>query len=158
MQKEDDFMAESDLVIPILEALWLAKKATECMPELPAGMKPSHIRVLDVIHKQHRQNGYVRITDISTAMHITKPSITKLINELVDLGTVKKTTAAADKRIVLVELSPFGRQCVQTYVLNYHAKLAKSFSKLDREKYLSMIETVEFIYQSMKEVSKNNEF
>ncbi|AIF50764.1 MarR family winged helix-turn-helix transcriptional regulator [Pelosinus sp. UFO1] len=147
-------MTKDDMVIPILEALWLAKKAIECMPELPKDMKPSHIRVLNVIYKKYNQNGSVRVTDVSTAMQITKPSITKLINELVDIGTVKKTIADDDKRIVLVELSPFGKECVQKYVLDYHAKLAEYFSEIDQEKYLSMIETVEFIYQSMKEVSE----
>jgi len=150
-------MPEYNMVIPILEALWLAKKATEFMPELPKDMKPSHIRVLDVIYKKYTQSESVRVTDVSNAMQITKPSITKLINELVDLGTVKKTIADADKRIVLVELSPYGKECVQKYVLNYHAKLAEFFSKLDQEKYLSMIATVEFIYQSMKEISKKND-
>ena len=147
-------MAKDDMVIPILEALWLAKKAIECMPQLPKDMKPSHIRVLDVIYRKYNQNGSVRVTDVSTAMQITKPSITKLINELVDIGTVKKTMADDDKRIVLVELSAFGKECVQKYVLDYHAKLAECFSEIDQEKYLSMIETVDFIYQSMKEVSE----
>jgi DNA-binding MarR family transcriptional regulator len=142
------------MVIPILETLWLAKRAIECMPELPKEMKPSHIRVLDVIYKKYNQTGSVRVTDVSTAMQITKPSITKLINELVEIGTVKKTIADDDKRIVLVELSLFGKECVQKYVLDYHAKLAEYFSEIDQEKYLSMIETIEFIYQSMREVSE----
>jgi len=149
-------MAGYDMVVPVLEALSLGKRALEFMPELPKGMKPSHIRVLNVIYKKNNQNGSVRITDVSNAMQITKPSITKLINELVDLGAVKKTIASTDRRIVLVELSVFGKQCVEKYVLKYHAQLAAYFSKVDQEKYVSMIETVEFIYQSMKEVSKNN--
>ncbi|MBP2630260.1 MAG: transcriptional regulator, MarR family [Firmicutes bacterium] len=154
-----DNMTKNDMVIPILENLWLAKKAIECMPKLPEAMKPSHIRVLDVIYKKYNQNGSVRVTDVSTAMQITKPSVTKLINELVARRAVKKTIADDDKRIVLVELSPFGEECVQKYVLDYHAKLAEKFSKINQEKYLLMIETVEFIYQSMKEVSeKNDEF
>jgi DNA-binding MarR family transcriptional regulator len=147
-------VTKDDMVIPILETLWLAKRAIECMPELPKEMKPSHIRVLDVIYKKYNQTGSVRVTDVSTAMQITKPSITKLINELVEIGTVKKTIADDDKRIVLVELSLFGKECVQKYVLDYHAKLAEYFSEIDQEKYLSMIETIEFIYQSMREVSE----
>ncbi|TWH45136.1 MarR family winged helix-turn-helix transcriptional regulator [Sporomusa sp. KB1] len=149
-------MTKDDRVIPILEALWLAKKALECMPQLPKNMKPSHIRVLHVIYKKYSENGSVRVSDVSTAMQITKPSITKLINELVDIGTVKKTVAANDKRIVQVELSPLGRECVQKYVLDYHAKLADYFSELDQEKYFSMIETIEFVYQSMKTIAKRS--
>lgn len=152
-------MTKDTMVIPILETLWLAKKAIECLPQLPKGMKPSHIRALDVIYQKHKQNGSVRVTDVSVAMQITKPSITKLINELVTIGTVKKTIAVEDKRIVLVELSPFGKECVQKYVLNYHAKLAEKFSQIEQENYFSTIETVKFIYQSMKEVAeKNDEF
>jgi len=147
-------MAKDDMVIPILEALWLSEKKLEGMPRQPKEMKPSHIRVLDVIYKKYNQNGSVRVTDVSMAMQITKPSITKLINELVDIGTVKKTMADDDKRIVLVEPTSFGKECVQKYVLDYHAKLADYFSEFDQGKYLSMIETVEFIYQSMKEVSE----
>lgn len=150
-------MAKDEMVIPILEALWLAKKALECMPELPKDMKPSHIRVLDVIYKKYHQNGSVRVTDVSTAMQITKPSITKLINELVEIEMVRKTIADDDKRIVLVEPTTLGKECVQKYVLDYHAKLAEYFSEMEQGKYLSMIETVEFIYQSMKEVSRKND-
>lgn len=147
-------MTQRDMVIPILEALWLAKKALECMPRLPKDMKSSHIRVLDVIYRKHNLQGSVRVTDVSAAMQITKPSITKLINELVDMEAVKKTVSDEDKRIVFVELSPFGKECVQKYVLDYHAKLAEAFSQMDQEKYVSMIETVEFIYQSLKEAAE----
>ncbi len=146
-------MSTSDLVIPILESLWLAKKATELLPELPSNMKASHIRVLHTIHQQLAQNGSVRVSDVSSALQITKPSITKLINELAELAMLKKVTDAADKRIVLLELTPPGQDCVQQYVLDYHAKLATLFSRLEREKYLSLIDTVAFIHQSMQEVS-----
>jgi Transcriptional regulators len=149
-------MTTDNRVVPILEALWLAKKATECMPELPAGLKPSHIRVLDAIYRQRQRTGCVRVMDVSTAMHITKPSITKLLNELVELAAVRKSMADADKRIVLVELTAFGEQCVQSYVVEYHAMLAQYFAKLAPDKYRTMIEAIEYIYQSMKEVSQKN--
>lgn len=102
-------MAKDDMVIPILEALWLAKKALECMPELPKDMKPSHIRVLDVIYKKYNQNGSVRVTDVSMAMQITKPSITKLINELVDIGTVKKQWLMMIKELYWWNLPPLAK-------------------------------------------------
>lgn len=154
-----DELLSSDgiLVSKIVDNLFVAKKATEFMPALPKNMKSSHIRVLDAIYKNHNEREAVRVSDVSSAMGITKPSITKLINELVDLGAVKKSISEIDKRVVLVELSSFGQECVQKYVLNYHAKLAKYFSKLEEEKYLSLIETIDFIYQSMEQVSKEED-
>ena len=142
------------IVVKAIEALFIGKRATELLPELPKSMKPNHIRVLDIIYKKYNQYGTIRVTDVATSMQITLPSVTKLINELVDLGTVKKLVCPNDKRVVLVELLPFGKECVQKYVLDYHWKLAEAFSKLDTEKYLSMIETIEFIYRAMKDVSK----
>lgn len=151
-------MSHDDLSVvgQTLEALFIAGRAIKFMPELPKHMKPSHIRVLDIIYKIQSESGTVRVTDVSTAMQITKPSITRLIQELVDLGAVKKSESVTDKRVVLVELSSFGEECVRKYILNYHGKLAKSFSELDREKYLSMIETINFVYQAMKDVSEEN--
>ncbi|MDS0526010.1 MarR family transcriptional regulator [Clostridium sp. SHJSY1] len=138
----------------IVNSLLAAKKAIEFMPELPNQMKTSHIRVLHTIYKNRNENQFVRVSDVSISMGITKPSVTKLINELVKLGAVKKSVSDTDKRVILVELTLFGEECVQEYVLNYHTKLAKYFSKLDEKKYISMIETIDFIYQSMEEVSK----
>lgn len=140
----------------IIDSLFVARKAIESMPPLPKNMKSSHMRTLDTIYKNYNENGSVRVTDVSKAMGITKPSITKLINELVDLGAVKKSVSDNDKRVVLVELTSFGDECVKRYVLKYHAKLAETFSKLDKGKYLSLIETIDFIYQAMKEVSEED--
>lgn len=145
-----------NFVSEIIDSLFVAKKALELMPSLPMHMKANHIRVLGTIYKIHLDNEFVRITDVSTAMGVTKPSITKLINELVGLGALQKSFSNLDKRIVLVELTPFGEECVQKYVLNYHDKLAKQFSKLDPEIYLSLIKTTDFIYQSMKKVSNED--
>lgn len=145
-----------NFVSQIINSLLIAKKAIEFMPELPNHMKSSHIRVLYTIYKKRNEIQFVRVTDVSMAMEITKPSITKLISELVSLGAVQKSVSDIDKRVVLVELTSFGERCVQKYVLSYHAKLAKHFSNLDEKKYLSMIETLDFIYQSMEEVSKED--
>lgn len=149
-------MSNNDVnfVCEIIDSLFVAKKATELMPQLPKNMKSSHIRVMDTIYKNYSENESVKVSDVSKSLNITKPSITRLINELVELNAVKKSVSQTDKRVVLVELTPFGKECVEEYVLSYHSKLAKHFFKLDEEKYLSLIETIEFIYQSMKEVTK----
>ena len=143
-----------NFVSKIIDSLLVAKKSIELMPELPKNMKSSHIRVLHTIYKNHSEHDLVRVTDVSKSLNITKPSITRLISELSDLGAVKKSVSDNDRRVVLIELTSFGRECVQRYVLDYHAKLAKYFSELEDEKYISMIETIEFIYDSMKDVSK----
>lgn len=148
--------ADTTFVTKIIDSLTVAKKALECMPPLPKHMKPSHIRVLDTIYKNYNESKFIKVTDVSMAMGITKPSITKLINELVNLGAIKKSISDTDKRVILLELTSFGKKCVQKYVLNYHAKLAQSFSKLDKEKYISLIKTIDFIYQSMKEISEED--
>lgn len=50
--------------------------------------------------------------DIANFMSIEKPSVTKLVHKLVDLGYVE-TVAGKDKREKLVHLSKYGEELVQ---------------------------------------------
>jgi hypothetical protein len=54
-----------------LGACYEAKRIVELMPELPEGMKPSHIHIVDIICQLQQINGFVRISDIGTALHIS---------------------------------------------------------------------------------------
>ncbi len=109
----------------LLNACYEAKRIVELMPALPKGMKPSHIHVVDIICQLQQANGLVRISDIGTALHVTKPSITKLVNELVGFGAVKKTQSNEDKRVFTVSLTALGQRYYEKYLVDYHQEIAK---------------------------------
>ena len=120
-------------VSKLLEACYEAKRIVELMPKLPKGMKPSHIHVVDIICQLQQTNGLVRISDIGTALHVTKPSITKLVNELVELNAVKKTQSSEDKRVFTVSLTSLGQTYYKKYLEEYHQELARRLAGISEK-------------------------
>ena len=66
----------------LLDACFTAKHIVETLPQLPKGMKPRHIHVLDSVSRVCTEQGECRVSDVSTRLNITMPSITKLVQEL----------------------------------------------------------------------------
>lgn len=128
-----------------------AKKITEMMPKLPRGMKPRHIHVIESIVSLSEKNAYVRVSDVSDALRITKPSVTKLINELEEMSIVVKHTHATDKRIISLSLTDLGMQYYRTYVGEYFSHLSKLFEDVREEDIDLTIQTIRKLYNIMKE-------
>ena len=61
-----------------LDACFDAKRLIEKLPDLPDGMKPRQVHVLDAVNEIQKKQGFCRVSDISSYMNTTLPSITKL--------------------------------------------------------------------------------
>ncbi|HWT76421.1 MAG TPA: hypothetical protein VN258_17115 [Mobilitalea sp.] len=144
------------LAANILEALECAKEANALLPPLPPKMKPVYVRILNAIYKIRDDNGSARVSDISKASGFLLPNTTKFINELVELKVVEKFTQASDKRVVLVQATEMGEEYIQKYVLSFHHGLEKEFLKLNEADCITMIETIQKVYQAMKNVYQDN--
>lgn len=134
----------------LLDACFYGKQITELMPSLPQKIKPRHIHVIDKIHILQEKQEYVRISDISSALRITMPSVTKLINELTAYGVVEKHTNIQDKRITTLTLTPLGMKYYTLYIKDYEDKLAQILKLLDEKDCEATIRTLEKMYQIMK--------
>lgn len=143
----------NNLAGEVLDALFMAKRTLGHMPPLQQGIKPAHIRVLHAFIKQPSGND-VRVSDISESLQLTKPSVTKLIQELVDLKAISKQSSPDDKRVIFLKLLPYGRELVEKYVIAYHAALKKELLKLPESDYQNLQTTIRHIYQSMLKVEK----
>lgn len=140
------------LAANILDAFECAKESLALLPQLPPKMKPVYFRILNVIYKIRDDTGSSRVSDISKASGILLPNTTKIINELVELNVVEKFTSASDKRVVLVRATEVGEQYIQKYVLSFHKGLEKEFSKISASDCITMIETIQKVYQAMKKI------
>jgi Transcriptional regulators len=109
----------------LLGACYEARRIVELMPELPQGMKPGHIHVIDIICQLQHANGTVRISDIGAALHVTNPNITRLVNDLTELKAVKKTQSKEDKRVFTVSLTALGQKYYKMYLVDYHNEVAE---------------------------------
>jgi DNA-binding MarR family transcriptional regulator len=60
------------------------------------------------------RTGPRRLTDLAVNEEIAQPSMTVLVNQLVDRGLAERCRDAADARVVLVAITPVGREYLRS--------------------------------------------
>ena len=144
-------MEKTDATREFLGACHEAKQMVDLMPELPEGMKPSHIHIIDIIYRLQQANDIVRISDIGTELHITNPSITRVVNELVDFGAVEKVQNQTDKRVYTVSLTALGIEYYRKYLQEYHARMAERFTGISVEDMETAANVIHEAYRIMSD-------
>ena len=114
----------------LLDACFTAKRIVETLPELPSGMKPRHIHVLDAVWEIQNEQGICRVSDVNTRLGITMPSVTKLVQELEQLKLLQKLPDPADKRVTLLTLTEEGIACEKRHVWDFHTAWAEKLSDI----------------------------
>jgi DNA-binding MarR family transcriptional regulator len=142
---------KAESVSKLLGACYEAKRIVELMPKLPKGMKPSHIHVVDIICQLQQKNGSVRISDIGAALHITNPSITRLVNELVQLKAVKKMQSKEDKRVFIVSLTALGQTYYEKYLQGYHHEVAERLCEMSDQDMETAARVIHEAYQLLSD-------
>lgn len=66
----------------LLDACYQAKRARELLPELPKGVSSSYIHYLDTIERLKRRGIRVNVSDISDALNIPRPGVTRTVQKL----------------------------------------------------------------------------
>ena len=66
----------------LLDACYQAKRARELPPELPKGVSSSYIHYLDTIERLEGQGVRVKVSDISDALNIPRPGVTRTVQKL----------------------------------------------------------------------------
>ena len=133
----------------LLDACFLAKRIAETLPELPEGMKPRHIHVLDAVHEIRLRGGGCRVGDVSARLNITTPSVTKLIQELEARHLLEKYADTSDKRVALLKLTPEGEACVQRYVLDFHGRWTQELADITDSQTMDAIHILERLQETM---------
>jgi len=65
----------------------------------------------------------LRVTDLGERLLIRPPSVTGVIDRLVRAGLVARTSSTGDHRVKLLELTPAGRELVETIALAEEAEI-----------------------------------
>ena len=107
---------EISYVKDFLSACQDAKRITELMPPLPKGMSPRHIYVIDAVFQLSQCQEKVMVSDVSRLLGVTRPSITKVIQDLEKLKALTKIPDQEDKRIVHIALTSLGKEYYDFYV------------------------------------------
>ena len=77
------------------------------------GVSASQAGVLVAIHRAEREGmSWLRLTDLGDRLIIRPPSVTGVVDRLVKMGLVERTSVANDRRAKVVSLTDAGREMV----------------------------------------------
>ena len=139
----------TETIKAFLDACYQAKRIRELLPALPKGVVPSYIHYLDTIETLEKRGIHVKISDISDALNIPRPGVTRTVKDMVDGGYLQKNTSDADGRVTYLSITDSGKKLSQTYNDLFFSQLTPLLSDISDEDALRAIQTIENVYQVM---------
>lgn len=116
-----------------------------------SGHTPGEIRVLiGLKHHIEANSPGMKVSEISSMMNVTSPTITQFINALENKGLVERVMDTQDRRAVRVRLTEEGNRVVQqTYlsVRNRFKELADFLGEEDSVKLTELLTKVHHFYE-----------
>ena len=135
----------------LLDAFYQAKRVRELMPALPEGVTPAFIHYLDTIAALQQQGVRVKVSDISDALHIPRPGVTRTVKDMVDGGYLEKAASEEDGRVTYLTITEKGRMLSQVFDSAFFAQLTPLLADVSDEDAATTIRTIEKVYQVMSE-------
>lgn len=135
----------------MIDVCYLAKRIGDMLPELPSDAAPSYIRFLDTIHKLKEQNGKVKVSDISDALNLPRPGVTRTVKEMESRGYLNKVSSNEDGRITYLTITEKGEALSETYDRKYYTELSHYLTHISDEEADCAIETIKALYEVMRE-------
>ena len=140
-----------ELIKRMMDACYQAKRVRDMLPPLPEGVMPSYIHYLDIIQKLERQGVQVKVSDISDALNLPRPGVTRTVKEMEAKGYLKKTASAEDGRVTYLSITEAGAQLSQTYDKQYFDALIPCLQGIPEADVETTIRTIEAFHQVMCE-------
>ena len=139
----------------MLDSCYIAKRILDLLPELPESVLPSYIRYLETIIDLKERNGRVKVSEISEALNLPRPSVTRTVRSMVEKGYLIKRSSKEDGRVTYIEVSEKGQALFEKFNKEYFEDLSQNLSHISIEEADCMIETIEKFYQVMCERRKS---
>ena len=139
------------LIKRMMDACYQAKRARELLPELPKGVSSSYIHYLDTIERLERQGVRVKVSDISDALNIPRPGVTRTVKEMEQRGYLEKKTSPDDGRVTYLTVTESGKRLSGTFNGQVFAQLAPLLEDVPDEDVACTIRTVQKLYTAMSE-------
>lgn len=148
---------DTKLMDAIMDSLLAAKKAYEALPPLPSGIKPIYHRVLNLLYQYEDQGKKIHVSELSSALGMQLPNMTKLINEMTDAGLVQKVRSNEDKRTVFIQSTEKGTHYFKDHVLVYREQLQKEFEEFNEQDCYTMMKMIKEIQKKINKVYAGKE-
>lgn len=141
----------------MLDACYLAKRIREMLPPLPEGVMPSYIKYLEVVQTLEKNSSHVRVSDISGALDLPRPGVTRTVKEMEQKGYLRKLASSDDRRVTYISITEEGRELSRKYDENYFSELSAYLDDISEEEADCMIRTIGKFYEIMCERRKHYE-
>ena len=102
----------SEIIKRMFDACYQAKRTREMLPPLPEGVRSSFIQYLDTIQSLEGQGVQVKVSDISDAMELPRPGVTRTVKEMEEKGYLKKMASEADGRVTYIAVTRKDAECM----------------------------------------------
>ena len=135
----------------MFDACYQAKRIREMLPPLPPGVMPSYIQYLDVIRKLEGQGTGVKVSDISDALNLPRPGVTRTVKEMEKKGYLTKKPSEEDARIMYLFITDEGKKLSAKYNEQVFNALLPDLETISGEDAECTIRTIERFYQVMCE-------
>ena len=141
----------SEKIKRMLDACYQAKRIRDLLPPLPEGVMPSYIQYLEKIQALEKQGIRVKVSDISAAMSLPRPGVTRTVKEMEKKGYLSKIASPDDGRVTYISVTEEGWKLFHKYDEHYFGELSADLSDISEEDADCMIRTIEKFYQIMCE-------
>lgn len=147
------YKMEIKTIKAMFDACYQAKRVRELLPPLPEGVSPSYIHYLDTITMLEKKGIHVKVSDISEALSIPRPGVTRTVKEMESRGYLHKQSSESDGRITYLSLTEAGKALLGKYDRQYFRQIQPFFEDITDEEADNMIRTIEKMYEIMAERS-----
>ena len=141
----------TDKIKEMMDACYMAKRVRDLLPELPKGVAPSYIHYLDIIQKLESRNVKVKVSDISDALNLPRPGVTRAVKDMEMKGYLRKFSSDEDGRITYITLTEKGQKLSEKYEKKYYGTLTQYLDCISDEDADCAIQTIQKLYEIMQE-------
>ena len=118
---------------------------------------PSYIKYLEAVQTLEKNSSHVRVSDISDALDLPRPGVTRTVKEMEQKGYLRKLASPDDRRVTYISITEEGRELSRKYDENYFSELSVYLDDISEEEADCMIRTIEKFYEIMCERRKHFE-
>lgn len=140
---------DSSVVGDFILACREAKQVLSLQPQLPSGIDPRDLRILDTVAKLSEGGSSVRMSDVSARLNVSRPNVTRDMGRLAEKGLVRKTPSERDRRTVFVSLTEEGAAVNERYVTRYHEHLAGVLEPVGKDRLEEAARTIRDVHALM---------
>lgn len=133
----------------MLDACYMAKRIRDMLPPLPGGVTPAYVQILDVVQKLEQKNGSVRVSDVSDALNLPRPGVTRTVKEMEGKGFLRKIASDDDGRVTYLTVTESGAKLSEKFDQKYFETLSQALENISDSDADCMIQTIEKFYAVM---------